>query len=106
MLDRLAACAHRLRVLIETALHLFKHFFMFPTGDPTLDARRALIFDRAFLAGIGPVSLERQTTFLIGEVELQPLTSRTDVDVVVRDITEVCFDKTASLLVVRGLWLW
>ena len=46
MLDRLAALAHRLRVLIETLLHGFEHVLVLPSRNASLGRRRALRLER------------------------------------------------------------
>jgi hypothetical protein len=39
VLGRLAADAHRLRVVIETLLHGFEHMFVFPSYDSAFDLK-------------------------------------------------------------------
>ena len=59
VLDRLAALAHGLGVLVETPLRCLQYMFVLPAGDATLLARRAAVLDRAGAARIGPVAPQR-----------------------------------------------
>ena len=56
MLDRLAALAHLLRMLIKAALDGFKQLFMFPAGNSAVFVGGAEMLYRAALAGICPVA--------------------------------------------------
>ena len=47
MLDRLAAHAHRLRVLIEPLLYSFEQVFVLPSRDAPLRSLGTLRFERA-----------------------------------------------------------
>ncbi len=63
---------------------------------------RASLFDGAILAGVGPVAAQSQTLFLVGEVILQPLSSRTDIDIFIGQIAKVRFDKATLRPAARG----
>jgi len=57
VLNRFSSLAHLLGVLIKTLLNGLKNMFVLPTGNPALFACGAFIFNRAALAGIGPVAV-------------------------------------------------
>ncbi len=65
VLDRLAALAHGLRVLVEPSLDGLKDVFVLPAGDPAFLARSATVLDGAVLAGVGPVAAQGQTVLLV-----------------------------------------
>ena len=54
-LNRLASLAHLFWMFVEPALHGFENMLMLPSGDASLLACGAGVFDGAALAGIGPV---------------------------------------------------
>src|SRR5262245_48365693 len=66
MLDRLATQAHRLRVLIETLLHSFKHVLVLPSCDAPLGSLGTLRFERAVRACRRPIAAQRLAVLLIG----------------------------------------
>ena len=68
MLDRFTPLTHLLRVLVQALLDSFKNMLVFPTGDPAFLAGRAAIPDGASLVSIGPIAVQRQSLFFIGEV--------------------------------------
>ena len=99
MLDRLAPLAHLLGMLVEPALDGLENVLVLPTGDPTLLARGTAVLNGAGRARVGPVAPQDQTVFLVCEAVEKLLTSRTDLDVVLRNVAEVRFDKPALHLI-------
>ena len=86
VLDRLAALAHGLRILVETPLHRLQYMLVLPAGDATLLARRAAVLDRAGAARIGPVAPQLLPVLLVHVVERQPLAGRAAIDIFLRQI--------------------
>ena len=78
MLDRLAANAHRLRILVEPFLHSLEHVLILPSRDPALRARGALIFDGAASGTHSSSSGAASAVLLVRIVELQPLAGRAE----------------------------
>src|SRR5258708_39551211 len=95
MLNRFAPLAHSLRVLIEPLLHCLDDVLVFPPRDPALYGGRAAALNRAGPAGIGPVAAQPESVFDVGVVVPQPLTGRTAIDVLLRQIDEVLLAKPA-----------
>ncbi len=95
MLERLAANAHRLRILVEAALCSFEHMFVLPSGNPALLARGALALDGAGAAGVGRVAMQLLPVLDGGERVLQPLSCRAAIDVLVGQIDEVLLAEAA-----------
>ena len=103
MFNRLATRAHRLRVIVQAALNIFEYVFVFPAGHHALLACRALFAqfaDQAFLGRIPPV-VHASIPFVRGEH--QQLVCRADIQVVIRNVSEVGLDEEALELVVRCL---
>src|SRR5258708_21032410 len=65
MLGRLAAYAHRLRVLIETLLHGFEHVFMLPSCDPAFRPCRAARFEGTARTSRRPIATQRLAVLLV-----------------------------------------
>ena len=95
MLNRLAALAHLLRVLVKSLLDNFKNMFLLPAGKPSLLARGASILDDTTLAGIAPITAQHQPLLLGREAISELFTGRTNVNVFFFNVTKVRFDKTA-----------
>src|SRR5262245_11522322 len=89
MLDGLAPLAHLFRMLVQPALHRLDNVLMLPSGNPSLLAGCAAMLDGAALAGVGPVTMQEQAIFLVGVVVGEPFTGGTNVNVLLRHITEV-----------------
>ena len=53
VLDRLAACSHRIRIFVEPRLHGFDNAFVLPPRDAALRSLCALSLQRAGLARVG-----------------------------------------------------
>ena len=64
VLDRFAALAHGLRVLIETPLYLFQNLFVLPPGDHPVCALSAACLQRAGSASLRRISPEVETIAL------------------------------------------
>jgi hypothetical protein len=56
MLDRLTARAHGIRIFVEPLLYGLDNLLVLPQRDATLFGRRALSFDWAGMARIGPIT--------------------------------------------------
>ena len=89
MLNRLAPLAHLLRMLVEPALHRLENMLMLPSGDPSLLAGSAAVLDDAALAGVGRVATQDQAFVFGREGVGEPFAGRTDVHVLLSQITEV-----------------
>src|SRR5450830_880600 len=98
MLNRLAPLAHLLRMLVEPALHRLKNVLMLPSGDPSFLASGAAVLDAATLAAFGRVAAQDQSIFRGGEGVGEPFTGRTNIDVLLSDITEVLLPKAPLCL--------
>jgi len=106
MLDRLAALAHLLRMLVEPALNGFKNLLMFPSRDPSFLAGGASGLDRTALAGVGPVAAQHQSVFLGRVAVSEILSGRTNVNVLINHIAEVLLAEASFCLCIRGHRLW
>jgi hypothetical protein len=91
MLNRLAPLAHLLRMLVEPVLDGFENVLMLPSGDPSLLAGSAAVFDGAALANIGLVAAQDQSIFLGSEVIGELFAGGTDVNVLLSHVAEVLF---------------
>src|SRR6516162_4721122 len=98
VLGRLAAYAHRLRVLIETLLHGFEHVLMLPPSDQPLLGRGAAMLDGATLTGVGPVTAQNQSAFFCREGISKRFSSGTNVNVLLFDIAEVLLAESSFCL--------
>src|SRR6202040_1153652 len=101
MLDRLAALAHRLRLLIETLLHGFEHVLVFPSRDAPLRSLRTLRFERAARACRRPIAVQRLAVLLVCITIGQLLARRAAIDILRQQIDEVLFAEAAIRLRAR-----
>jgi hypothetical protein len=92
MLHRFAPLTHLLRVLVQALLDSFKNMLVFPACDPTFLAGRAALPDGTALARIGPIAVQRQSFFFVGEVVDQAFAGGTKIDILARHIAKVLFD--------------
>src|SRR5262252_6927839 len=76
MLDRLAACAHGVRIFVEPFLHGLDNPLVLPPRDATLFSRRALSFDWAGMARIGPITAKFLAVLLSRKTVREFLTRR------------------------------
>jgi hypothetical protein len=90
MFGRLAAHAHRLRVLIETLLHGFEHVPVLPSRDAPLGPLRTLRFERAARACGRPIAAQRLAILLV-RITVGQLFARAAVDILRRQIFAACF---------------
>src|SRR3954453_6590633 len=98
VLDRLAALAHRLRVLVKPPLHGFEHVLVFPPRDAALLSGRATTLDRAAAACAGRIAMQLLPMFLGSEGILEFLTGRAAIDILLRQIDEVLLAKATFRL--------
>jgi putative transposase len=89
MLDRLAACTHRIRIFVQPPLHGFDNVIVLPPLDAALRSLRALSLQHAGVARVGPVAAQDQSIFLVRKVVGELLTGRADVNVLLRHVAEV-----------------
>src|SRR6478752_3779300 len=106
MLDGLAASTHRIRISVQARLNSIDNILVLPPLDATLRSLRALGFQRAGTARVGPVVVQDQSLFLVREVVGELLTSRTNVDVLFGNITEVLLAEAAFRLRLGRLGFW
>src|ERR1700681_2730287 len=106
VLDRLAACSHRIRIFVEPRLHVFDNVLVLPPRDAALRSLRALSLQRAGMARVGPVAAQDQSIFLVREVVGELLTSRTDVNVLLSHVAEVLLAEAPFRLCARRLRFW
>src|SRR5271170_3464253 len=106
MLDRLAACTHRIRIFIEPRLHGFDNALVLPPRDAALRSFRALSLQCAGMARVGPVAAQDQSIFLVREVVGELLTGRADVNVLLSHVAEVLLAEAPFRLGARRLRLW
>lgn len=99
MLDCFTPLTHLLRVLVEALLDGFKNMLVFPACNPAFLASGAAIPDGAALASIGPIAVQRQSLFFIGEVVDQAFAGRTKIDIFTRHIAKVLADEQAFAFV-------
>jgi hypothetical protein len=81
MLDRLTERAHGIRIFVEPLLHGFDNLLVLPPRDATLSSRRALSFDRAGMARVGPITVKFLAVLLSRKAILEFLTRRAAVDI-------------------------
>src|SRR5881396_2411084 len=98
MLDRLAPLAHLLRMLVEPALHRLENVLMLPPGDPSLLTGGAAVLDGAAPAGVGPVAVQDQSVFFGREGVGEPLSGRTNVNILLSHVAEVLLAEAAFRL--------
>ena len=78
-------------MLVEPALNGFENVLMLPACDPSLLGGGAAMFDGATLANVGQIAAQHQSMFLGCERVGEPLSGRTDVNVLFRHVAEVLF---------------
>src|SRR5262245_59643025 len=98
MLHRLAACAHGVRILVEPFLHGLDNPLVLPPRDATLFSRRALSFDWAGMARIGPITAKFLAVFLSRKTVREFLTRRAHIDVLLRLIDKILLAEPARRL--------
>src|SRR5580704_7117069 len=106
MLDRLAASTHRIWILIQARLHGIDNVLVLPPLDAALRSLRALSFQRARAARVGPVMAQDNSIFLVREVVGELLTGRTNVNVLLSHVAEILLAEAAFRLRIRCLRLW
>src|SRR5262249_62287457 len=74
ILARPPAGALGIRIFVEPFLHRLDNLLVLPPRDATLFARRALSFDRAAMARIGPITVKCLAVLLGCEAILEFLT--------------------------------
>ena len=89
MLNRLAPLAHLHRMLVEPTLYRIENGLMLPSGDPSLLAGGAAVFDGTALADVGPVAAQDQSIFLVRVAVGEPFTGRANVNVILSRVAEV-----------------
>src|SRR5215471_2381698 len=102
MLHRLAACAHGVRILVEPFLHGLDDLLVLPPRDATLSSRRALSFDWAGMARIGPITVKFLAVLLGRKAILEFLTRRAAIGIFIGQIHEVLLPKAAFRLGTGG----
>src|SRR5262245_23338966 len=95
MLDRLASRAHGIRIFVEPYLHRLDNFLVLPPRDATLSSRRALSFDWAGMARIGPITAKLLAVLLSRKTVREFLTRRADIDVLLRLIDKILLAEPA-----------
>src|SRR5690242_12708126 len=98
MLDGLASRPHRIWILIEPLLNIFDDGLVLPPRDATLSSRRALSFDRAGMACIGPITAKSLTVLLGRKTVREFLTRWADIDVLLRLIDKILLAEPACRL--------
>src|SRR5262244_4494376 len=98
MLDRLAACAHGVRILVEPFLHGLDDLLVLPPRDATLSSRRALSFDWAGMARIGPITAKFLAVLLSRKTVREFLTRRAHIYVLLRLIDKILLAVPARRL--------
>jgi hypothetical protein len=81
MLDRLTARAHGIRIFVEPFLHGLDNLLVLPSRDATLSSRRALSFDWAGSARIGPITVKFLAALLGRKAILEFLASRAAINI-------------------------
>jgi hypothetical protein len=81
MLHRLTARAHGVGIFVEPFLHRFDNLLVLPSRDATLSSRRALSFDCAGMARIGPITVKFLAVLLGRKPILEFLTRRAAIDI-------------------------
>jgi hypothetical protein len=89
MLDRLAASAHRIWILVQARLHGIDNVLMLPPLDAALRSLRALSLQRARAARVGPVMAQDHSISLVREVVGELLTGRTNVNVLLSQVAKL-----------------
>src|SRR5215469_17655316 len=102
MLHRFASRAHGVRIFVEPFLHRLDDLLVLPPRDATLSSRRALTFDWAGTARIGPITMKFLAVLHGRKAILQFLTRRAAVSVLIRQIHEVLLAKAAFRLGTGG----
>src|SRR5262245_24258234 len=95
MLHRLASRAHGVRIFVEPFLHRLDNLLVLPPRDATLSSRRALSFDWAGMARIGPITPKFLAVLLSSEAIRQFLTRRADINVLLRLIDKILLAEPA-----------
>src|SRR5215467_5942620 len=98
MLHRFASRAHGVRIFVEPFLHRLDDLLVLPPRDATLSSRRALSFDWAGMARIGPISSKFLAVFLSRETVREFLTRRADIYVLLRLIDKILLAVPARRL--------
>src|SRR6266566_4800851 len=98
MLDRLAACTHRLRIFIEPSLRCFENVLVLPSWNAPLLARRTFRLQRAIRAGVRPIAPHHLTVLLGRHVIGQLLASRTAINILGGVVDEVLLAETTIRL--------
>src|SRR5215467_77159 len=98
MLDRLTARAHGIRIFVEPFLHRLDNLLVLPPRDATLFARRALSFDRAGMARIGPIAAKFLAVFLSRKTVREFLTRRANINILSRLIDKILLAVPARRL--------
>jgi hypothetical protein len=87
MFDRLAMLAHCLRVFVEALLYGLQYMLMFPAGDASLRAGRAVMLERAVAAHIRPIAPQLLPVPLV--CVLQLFASPTAIHILLAEIDKV-----------------
>src|SRR5262249_5703614 len=95
MLDRLTARAHGTRIFVEPCLHGLDSLLVLPPRDATLSSRRALSFDWAGLARIGPITAKFLAVLLSRKTVREFLTRRAHIYVLLRLIDKILLAEPA-----------
>src|SRR5215471_11018805 len=98
MLHRLAACAHGVRILVEPFRHGLDNPLVLPPRDATLFSRRALSFDWAGMARIGPITAKFLAVLLSRKTVREFLTRRAHIYVLLRLIDKILLAEPARRL--------
>src|SRR5262249_38747863 len=101
MLDRLAACTHRLRVFIEPLLRGFENVLVLPAWNASLVARRAFRFQLTIRAGVRPITPHHLAILLGRHAIAQLLAGRTAIDILGGIVDEVLLAETTIRLRTR-----
>src|SRR5262245_32068607 len=105
MLDRLAACTHRLRIFIEPLLRGFENVLVLPAWNASLVARRAFRFQQTMWAGVRPITPHHLAILLGRHAIAQLLAGRTAIDILGGIVDEVLLAETTIRLRTRCHWL-
>src|SRR5262249_70063 len=98
MLDRLAACAHGVWIFVEPFLHGLDNPLVLPPRDATLLSCRALSFDWAGMARIGPITAKFLAVLLSRKTEREFLTRRAPIYVLLGLIDKILLGEPARRL--------
>src|SRR5260370_8562679 len=101
MLDRLAACTHRIRIFVQARLHSIDNILLLPPRDAALRSLRALSLQRAGAARVGPVAAQDQSIFFVREVVGALLTATTHVNVLLTPVAATLLPPPPPPLPVR-----